>query len=214
MSKSRGNVVSPIEVCEEFGVDAFRYFLMREVPFGQDGDFSEKALIRRYNADLANNLGNLVSRSLTMVDRYLDGRVPEPDKKGGEGRELIQNVGGLLERVTKYYDKLELNSVLGAVWEVIDYANRYIERTAPWKLEKTDRRRLETVLYNLSETLRVVALYIFPFMPETAERIWEQLGIDKKIHNQKIEEVEWGRIKPGKKIKIGKPLFPRIKTDL
>jgi len=187
---------------------------MREVPFGQDGDFSKKALVRRYNADLANNLGNLLSRSLTMVDKYLDGRVPEPGEEEKEDRELIKKVKGLFEKVIKSYDKLELNSVLGAVWEVIDYANRYIEGTAPWKLEKTDRKRLETVLYNLLETLRIVALHILPFMPRTADRIWEQLGMEEKIYTQKIEEAEWGRLKPGKKIKAGKPLFPRIEIGV
>ena len=102
-------------------------------------------------------------------------------------------------------------------WETFgkfDYANRYIERTSPWKLEKTDRKRLETVLYNLLETLRIVAFYILPFMPQTAERIWDQLGMEEKIHKQRIEQAQWGRLKSGRKIKRGKPLFPRIKADL
>jgi len=214
MSKSRGNVVDPLEVCEEFGVDAFRYFLMSEVPFGQDGDFSKKALVRRYNSDLANNLGNLLSRSLTMVEKYVEGKVPEPQGLEDEDKDLIEKAEGLYQRVLEFYDSFELNGVLGTIWQTIDYANRYIEKTAPWKLEKADRKRLKTVLYNLLETLRLVALHILPFMPQTAERIWEQLGLEEKISAQKIEDAQWGRLKPGKKIKIGKPLFPRINSDL
>jgi len=149
-----------------------------------------------------------------MVEKYLEGKVPEPEGREDEDKDLIEKAEGLYQRVVEFYDSFELNGVLGTIWQTIDYANRYIEKTAPWKLEKADRKRLKTVLYNLLETLRLVALHILPFMPQTAERIWEQLGLEEKIYAQKIEDARWGRLKPGKKIKIGKPLFPRINPDL
>lgn len=214
MSKSRGNVVSPMDVIREFGVDPFRYFLLREVTFGLDGDFSKDAMVRRINGDLANDIGNLLSRTISMIEKYYDSVIPAP--QGAEAPQdtaLRKGVDGLSERVDHFMEGLEFSKALSAIWEVITSANRYIDESAPWALAKDEakRARLSTVLYNSAELLRIISLYIYPYMPETAGEMWGQLGIEEDIASAGLQEgCRWGGLNPGLRIKKGKALFPRI----
>ncbi len=208
MSKSRGNVVDPWKVTEQFGVDSFRYFLLREVAFGLDGDFSTEAFIRRYNADLANDLGNLFQRTLSMVERYFHGKVPATGKVAPEDEKLRFKTEELPQKIRKHYEAIELHNVLSQIWDLITLANRYIEETAPWKLAKTNPERLGTVLYNLLEALRWLAFYLSPFLPETSEQMNRQLG-SAGLKSPPV----WGQIMPGGTIRKGQPLFPRMEKQ-
>lgn len=208
MSKSIGNVVDPGEMADKYGVDAFRYFLFREVPFGLDGDFSEEALIRRINTDLANDLGNLLSRFLTMAEKYFDSRINM--MKEGESDELRQQCLKANANILKeeYWARLQFNLILEGIWSMIGEANNYIARKEPWKLAKANPDELEHVMFNLWNALRMTALSIYPFMPDTAEKIWQQLGL-KSLKDEAILEWDW---KPSYEIRIskGEQLFPRI----
>ncbi|HLB94652.1 MAG TPA: methionine--tRNA ligase [Nitrospiria bacterium] len=217
MSKSRGNVVDPNAVISEYGTDAFRFFLLREVPFGQDGDFSKTAMTTRYNSELANDLGNLFSRTLAMVEKYSDGAVPLPRPKAvkPDDRRMVILARSLNRAVGLEMDRLAFHRSLREIWKLIDFANRYIERNAPWDLAKDPKKRprLETVLYHLAEALRILALYLFPFMPVTAERMAAELGWRSSLKDIVLSrDGRWGRLKPGTKTRKGKPLFPRIET--
>jgi methionyl-tRNA synthetase len=217
MSKSKGNVIDPNIMIDRYGADAFRYFLLREVPFGEDGDFSEKALIQRFNSELANDLGNLFSRTLTMLERYAGGRIPAAAKTlRAEDRRLKSLVTGLYRKMRVHMDQWAFHKVLQETWKVVDVANRYIERNAPWKLAKKpeDHPRLKTVLYYLAETLRILSLHVYPIMPKTAGMMIEQLGIKEpftKVHLPK--DHRWGKLRPGTSISKEKQLFPRIETN-
>ena len=207
MSKSKGNVVDPLEMIEKYGVDPYRYFLLREVPFGLDGIFSEEALITRLNNDLANDLGNLVYRTLTMMEKYFGGKIPE-----GKGGKDLKN-GSLLQSVDEKMGRLQFDGALVLIWELIREANRFIEESAPWKIAKAkETKTLSSVLYTLLETLKAVSLLTYPFIPETAERIWNQIGIEKKISESSFRQLEEPLIQPGAAIRKGEILYQKVET--
>ncbi len=217
MSKSRGNVVDPNEMIEKFGTDAFRYFLLREVPFGQDGDFSQSAMVTRVNSDLANGLGNLLSRTLTLIERTQGGAIPTPGTSGPAEQELQQTTLQLLnETLPRHLEQLEFNRALEAVWHVVQLANQYVDKTAPWSLAKkeTAADQLKTVLYTMAETLRCLSLTIYPVIPKSAQSICLQLGIPEQFINPLLKnKIEWGGLKPGIMIHKGSSLFPRIESN-
>jgi len=213
MSKSLFNVVEPNALIDLFGVDTIRYFLLREVPFGLDGDFSHKALIGRRNSDLANNLGNLLNRTTNMIQKYFAGTIPAPATGGEEDTALAGKAAQTVSNVRALYNDLAYNKILAEIWELVDATNQYIVKTAPWNLAKTDdgKERLKSVMYNSAESLRTIAMLIYPFMPESAESMNRQLGIDVSIEEQGMESVaQWGGLKPGNTIQPGSQLFPRI----
>jgi methionyl-tRNA synthetase len=216
MSKSLQNVVEPNRLIDTYGVDAVRYFLMREVPFGVDGDFSHSAMIHRINSDLANDLGNLFSRALSMVLKYFEGVIPAPSSLLEADHRLQEISARILSQLSPLMDDLAFNKALASIWEIVGGANKYVDETAPWSLakEERDRPRLGTVLYQTLEALRVVALLVAPFMPGTAQKMWSQLGIDGDILKRNLkEDGAWGGLTPGKKIVKPLPLFPRIDTS-
>ncbi len=210
MSKSKGNAVSPLDLVEEFGRDAFRFFLLRETPFGADGKFSRKAFINRTNSDLANDWGNLVFRSLNMADKYFQGEVPFLGKDAFcEYRGILDS---LPEKYTRSMKEMDFSSALESVWEVITAMNKSIETTKPWSLFKEKRTEdLSRFIYGLLESIRITGVYLYPFIPDTSLSVYRQLGISADFEKLNLlEEARFGRLKPGTKIKKDKPLFPRI----
>ena len=209
MSKSKGNVVDPVVLCDRYTTDAIRYFLLREIPFGNDGVFSNEALITRINSDLANDLGNLLSRTVAMVEKYFGGTLPTERAEGEFDAELTEVVKNMPAQVTKAMDDLLLPQALAEIFKGIQRANKYIDETAPWVLAKDEanRPRLAGVLYNLCEALRFAATLLQPFMPSTAPKIAEQLGLAGMTLS--YDSLEYGKVSTYTVCK-GEALFPRI----
>ncbi len=218
MSKSKGNVVDPNLLIDEFGADAIRYFLLREINLGQDGNFSRDALIKRINSDLANDIGNLLHRTLSMVTKYRAGIVPPAAQQDETGGRLVADGENTVAEYEKSMESYALSDTIKLVWSFIGRANKYIDESQPWVLarDEADRAKLDTVLHNLAESLRVSAVLISPYMPQTAPRIWSQLGLDdvKPLGEVRLEEIRgWGGYPAENHIGIPEPIFPRIETD-
>lgn len=213
MSKSLGNAIDPAWLVEKFGVDAIRYFLLREVPFGLDGDFSFKALIHRINGDLANDLGNLLNRTLGMVNRYFDGEVQPYAESGPEDKAVEETVERVFKEVDEHISNMAFNKALMSMWELVAALNKYIDDTAPWALAKDETRkaRLGSVLYTVLDGIRLVSLLLYPFMPETAVKMRKQLGTEQDIEKASPEDLRKIRTyESGQKIGEPEQLFPRI----
>jgi methionyl-tRNA synthetase len=225
MSKSTGNVIDPGKLVEELAqkagasldtaVDAIRYFVLREVAFGLDGDFSHTALVQRFNSDLANDLGNLLSRTLTMLQRYCQGTVPPPTETESAANALAEAAAKLVPDLDPLLNELAFHRALARLWEYVRLVNRYVDEQAPWALARdpAQRRQLDTVLYNQVESLRIIGLLLFPFMPHTAASMWRQLGIQDEIATQHLATaMVWGGTRPGTPIQPSVQLFPRIEA--
>ncbi len=214
MSKSRGTVVKPLELKDKYGLDAFRYFLLRDMVFGLDSNFSEENFVQRLNSDLANDLGNLVNRTLTMAVKYCDGKVPDANTFQKEDT-LIKAAGKTLSEVELSFPKLTFHKALISIWDFINTTNKYIVENEPWSLAKDPkaRERLNAVIYNLLEALRVVAVLIYPFMPDTSQKIMSRIGIEG-IPSQDLNSMRnWGGLKSGNSLTVGSALFPRVESE-
>jgi methionyl-tRNA synthetase len=208
MSKSEGNVLDPFSMVDTYGVDQMRYFFLREVAFGQDGSYSHESIVNRTNADLADNLGNLAQRSLSMIKKNCGGVIPEPGAFTETDETLLAATDALLATVREAMERQMLHRVLESVWTVVSDANRYFAGEAPWALRKTDPARMGTVLYVTAEVLRQVALLAAPFTPVAAEKLLDQLGIPADARDYAHLGAE-GRLRPSTKLSDLAPIFPR-----
>ena len=212
MSKSLQNVVEPNMLIDRYGVDAVRYFLLREVPFGLDGDFSHTALVHRINSDLANDLGNLLNRSTAMINKYFEGVVQEPGEAADLDQAYRARTEEMVRQVDSHMDELAFSKALQAIWEVVSAGNKYIDETAPWTLAKdpAQKTRLATVMYHMLESQRIVYCLLSSFMPRTAAKGLSYLGIEGEPTE---EGLTWGGLSSGTRVTKAEPLFPRIEEQ-
>ncbi len=211
MSKSLRNVVDPHLLIDLYGADALRYFLLREVSFGFDGDFSHRAMAHRVNGDLANDLGNLFYRSLSMEMKYFKGEIPQPS---GRDQEISSLAEAVVKDVVELMEMQEFKKSLERIWDLVKAINKYIDTKAPWQLAKEKREQeLKDTIYTMLEGCRVIALLISPFMPNKAQEMWKQLGMEGSILERSVDDTAWGGLPAGQKVKKGDPLFPRIDEE-
>jgi len=197
MSKSKGTVINPVELADRYTADALRYFLLREIPFGQDGNFSEEALKERLNNELANGLGNLVNRTVVMIEKYCSGKIPE----GKVDKALQKKLA--LEKIEKHMQELELHHALAEIFSFVAACNQFINDKEPWKLKGEE---LDNVLYSLADSIRIISIILSPFTPATSEKINKQLGVKQGC----LKDCKFGLLKPGTKAKKGEVLFRKM----
>jgi methionyl-tRNA synthetase len=210
MSKTKGNIIDPFDIIDTYGRNGYRYFMLREVNLGLDGTFSEDAFVKRFNSDLANDIGNLLNRTLTMVEKYFDGIVPEKGVCDETEEMLAARLKQLPSKLDMLMPELKFNQALTEIWEVINIANKQIEISKPWELAKSgETEHLKAVIYTLLQVLSVCVFLLYPFMPDAAMQIAEQLGMDIKEKDISLNNID-NPLKPGTKIKKAGPIFPRI----
>lgn len=213
MSKSKGNVVDPMVLADKYSTDALRYFLLREFIFGSDGNYSEDILINRINVDLANDFGNLLSRTTAMVEKFQAGKILPPQEKTEFDDELMELFKTVPQEMADAMEKLEFHNALTAIWKIVSKANKYIDEAAPWALNKNgETGKLATVLYNMAEALRFSTIMLNPFMPKTPAKVWEQLGLTGNTDIQTWDSLTYGGIPQGTPVNRGEPIFPRLEV--
>lgn len=214
MSKSKGNVVDPMILADKYSTDALRYFLLREFIFGTDGNYSEDVLVSRINVDLANDFGNLVSRTTAMIEKFQGGVINAPLGKTQFDAELLELFKTVPSEMAEAMEKLEFHNALAAVWKIVGKANKYIDECAPWALNKNgERDKLATVLYNMAEAIRIATILLTPVMPNTPAKVYVQLGIEAETDLQNWDGLAYGGIKAGTVIHRGEPIFPRLELE-
>jgi methionyl-tRNA synthetase len=217
MSKSKGNVVDPNVLIDRYGLDPLRYYLLREVPFGSDGVFTPESFVDRVNADLANDLGNLLNRTIAMIGKYFDGKIPSYEGKVTEFDGTLQEFAiETVRKTEEAMEKLEFSIALSTIWQLVSRTNKYIDETQPWVLAKDEAKQgeLASVMYHLAESIRIVSVLIQPFMTETPEKIWKQLGLKDKNITEWESRKEFGAIPAETAVEKGDPIFPRLETEV
>jgi methionyl-tRNA synthetase len=214
ISKTSGNIVEPVELVDEFGVDAVRYYLLRNLSFASDGDFSRGGLIRHYNDELANDLGNLLNRVVTMTNRYRAGSIPPPGPNGALEEDLQRVAAETRSRAEAALEAWEIGNALNIIWGLVRRANQYIEQSEPWQLTRQPdkQEQLDTVLYSAAEAVRLLAIYLAPFMPSASNRILSQLGLEPVDEAAWVRQGTWGS-RPLAHVAKGPQLFPRIDVE-